>query len=238
MPSESFFEKLKKGMEIEELPKEQLPKEPSLPKSKEGKGKKKSEKTTLPTVTEGKPLAKKEKVVKKKKERGKKITIKMEPVVAPIAAPADANPASVARATSAKETASAGKEEKKWFKPARQSFALQNLGGPDGQLTVDVYQTNEEIVIQSAIAGVEPEDLDIAIENDVVTIKGSRERPPEKEERNYFYQECYWGRFSREIILPAEVDNLRVQASMKKGILTIRIPKIEKEKRKRITVKE
>ncbi len=233
MPSESFFEKLKKGMEIEELPKEQLPKEPSLPKSKEGKGKKKSEKTTPPTATEGEPLAKKEKVVKKKKERGKKITVKMEPVVAPIAAPADANSASVARATSTKEAALADKEEKKL---AERSLGEGRWFKPEGQLTVDVYQTDEEIVIQSAIAGVEPEDLDIALENDVVTIKGNRERPPEKEERNYFYQECYWGRFSKEIILPAEVDNLRVQASMKKGILTIRIPKIEKEKKRKIAV--
>lgn len=108
----------------------------------------------------------------------------------------------------------------------------------EGQLVVDVYQTNDEIVIQSAVAGLKPRDLDICIENDVVTIRGKREKPGEKAEVNYFYQECYWGPFSREIILPAEVDASRTNALMKDGILTIRIPKIDKERRRKINIKE
>jgi len=108
----------------------------------------------------------------------------------------------------------------------------------EGQLAVDVYQTDGEIIIQAAIAGVKPEELDISVENDVVTIKGKRERIFEEEEKNYFYQECYWGRFSREIILPAEVDSSRTTAAMKEGVLTIRIPKIEREKKRKILVKE
>lgn len=104
----------------------------------------------------------------------------------------------------------------------------------EGQLVVDVYETNGEIVIQSAIAGINPEDLDISIENDLVIIKGERKEIPEKKEKNYFYKECYWGAFSREIILPAEVDAGKAQATMKNGILTIRIPKIEREKKKLI----
>ena len=130
------------------------------------------------------------------------------------------------------------KEEAGELQPARQSFALQNLGGPEGQLTVDVYQTDKEIVIQSAIAGIRPEDLDISIENDMVIIRGNRERPFEKDERNYFYQECYWGRFSREIVIPDEIDGSRIETSIKQGILTIRMPKIEKEKVKKIIVGE
>lgn len=109
---------------------------------------------------------------------------------------------------------------------------------PEGQLAIDVYQTERELIIQSAIAGIKPEDLDISIEGDKVTIKGKREKPTEKEERNYFYQECYWGPFSREIILPVEVDPSRAEASFEEGVLTIRIPKIEREKKRKIEVKK
>jgi len=107
----------------------------------------------------------------------------------------------------------------------------------EGELTVDVYQTDKEIVIQSAIAGVEPEDLDISIEKDMVTIRGKREKQFEEKEKNYFYQECYWGRFSRKIILPAEVNSSKINASMKNGILCIRIPKIEGKRKTKVSVK-
>jgi HSP20 family protein len=110
----------------------------------------------------------------------------------------------------------------------------------EGQLAIDVFQTDGEIFIQSAIAGVNTENLDITIENDVVTIRGNREKPVDEAAtpKDYFYQECYWGPFSRQVILPAEVDGSRVEATMKEGILTIKIPKIEREKKRRITVKE
>jgi len=116
-------------------------------------------------------------------------------------------------------------EKEKWFEP-------------EGQLAIDVYQTDRDLVIQSAVAGIKPENLDISIENDQILIKGSREKPAEEGERNYFYQECYWGPFSRQIILPEEVDPSRAEAAMKEGILTIRIPKIERKKRRKIVVKE
>jgi len=107
---------------------------------------------------------------------------------------------------------------------------------PEGQLAVDVYQTDSELVIQSTIAGVKPEDLDISAQGDKVVIRGIRENQ-EDERKNYFYQECYWGSFSREIILPVDADISRAEAKMVDGVLTIRIPKIEKEKKKKITVK-
>lgn len=109
---------------------------------------------------------------------------------------------------------------------------------PEGQLAIDVYQTESYIVIQAPIAGIRKEDLDISIENDVVTIKGNREKPSEAEEKNYFYQECYWGPFSREIILPDEGDPSRAEASMKEGILTLKIPRIERERKRKIAIKE
>jgi HSP20 family protein len=106
-----------------------------------------------------------------------------------------------------------------------------------GQLTVDLYQTDKEIIIQSAIAGVEPEDLDITIEDDLVIIKGKREKKLIEEKRNYFYQECHWGQFYREIILPAEADSSKAVASMEQGILTIKIPKTGTETKKKIEIK-
>ncbi|MFH1175471.1 MAG: Hsp20/alpha crystallin family protein [bacterium] len=107
----------------------------------------------------------------------------------------------------------------------------------EGQLTIDVYQTSSEIVIKSTIAGVDASDLDVNITNDMVTIKGKREDCEEKEEKDYYYQECYWGAFSRSIILPVDVEAENAQASLnKQGILTIRLPKAEKVKTKKIRV--
>lgn len=108
---------------------------------------------------------------------------------------------------------------------------------PEGQLAVDVFQTEKYIVIQSAIAGIKSEDLDINVSNDVVFISGKRERNFEEKEINYFYKECYWGKFSREVILPVECDTSKIEATLKNGILTIKIPKAEKEKLNKIAIK-
>ncbi len=136
------------------------------------------------------------------------------------------------------------KEEKPFFAPASTKVSVgkkategkEKWFEPEGQLAIDVYQTKNELVIQSAIAGVKPENLDISMEGDVITIRGRRERPLDQEE-NYFAQECYWGPFSREVILPVEVDPGRVEAAMKEGILTIRIPKILRERKRKINIK-
>ena len=106
----------------------------------------------------------------------------------------------------------------------------------EGQLATDVYQTEDELVIQTTIAGVRPENLDITAQGDIVIIRGKRDNP-NKEEKNYFYKECYWGAFSREIILPAEADTARAEAIMQDGVLTIRMPKIERDKKSKIEVR-
>lgn len=154
-------------------------------------------------------------------------------------------PEKIEEAKESKETEKKTEKEESKIEPqkeeqpesVRQKFALKKLAGQEGQLAVDVYQTETELVIQSAIAGIKPENLDISIESDSVIIRGIREHPPEKDEKNYFYQECYWGQFSRQIILPEETDSSRAEATMKEGILTIRIPKIEKKEKKKILVK-
>jgi len=127
--------------------------------------------------------------------------------------------------SSNKEAAVPSKEEAPdWFEP-------------EGELAVDVYQTDTEIVIQSTIAGVKAEDLDISIESDTVTISGERKNIVQDKGKNYFYQECFWGAFTREIILPEEIDGGRAEASMKDGVFTLRIPKIERQKIKKVKVR-
>lgn len=108
----------------------------------------------------------------------------------------------------------------------------------EGQLSVDVYSTDKEIVIKSTIAGVQVEDIDISINNDMLTIRGERKQEIEDKLEDYYYQECYWGSFSRSIILPVEVDSNKVAASLKNGVLTIRLPKVRKTKNVSVKVKE
>ena len=110
-------------------------------------------------------------------------------------------------------------------------------GDSEGQLTIDVYQTDNDIVVKSTIAGVKPEDLDVSINNDMVTIRGDRKNEEKVEGENYYYQECYWGTFSRSVILPVEVLADKAEATMKNGILTVRLPKADTTKSKKIQVR-
>lgn len=112
----------------------------------------------------------------------------------------------------------------------------ENWSEPEGELAVDVYQTENELVIQSAIAGVKPEELNVSLEGDVLSIEGERKKP-KNEDGDYLVQECYWGRFSRKLILPLEVNPEKIDATFKDGILTIRIQKTPKERKKKIIVK-
>ncbi len=108
---------------------------------------------------------------------------------------------------------------------------------PEGQLTVDVFQTPDTIIVESAIAGVRPEDIDINVTPDSVSIRGSREREQQADMEDYLYQECYWGRFARSIILPQEVDPENADVKLKNGILTIRLPKANKRKSRKLSVR-
>jgi len=191
----SFFEKLKKGMEIEGPDGTTLEEEIEKKSPKEEK---------FPTGQ----------VKPSKVRKIKKIEIKagQEKEAEEIEEPEIEEKASLVKTVEEKE---------KWFET-------------EGELAIDVYQTETELVIRSAIAGVKPENLDISVEGDIITIKGSREKP--EEGGTYFTQECYWGPFSRKVILPAEIDPNRIEATMKEGILTIRMLKIERERKRRIIV--
>ncbi len=107
----------------------------------------------------------------------------------------------------------------------------------DGELTIDLYQTKNDVVMQSAVAGVDIDDLEISIMNESITIRGKREKTEVVAEKDYYYQECFWGSFSRSLILPTEVDPDKSTAELKKGVLTIRMPKVLRTKGKKLRVK-
>lgn len=106
----------------------------------------------------------------------------------------------------------------------------------EGELKVDVYQKGGNIIVKSTIAGAKPEDIDVSINNDILTIRGKRHHDEDVEDKEYLHRECYWGAFSRSIILPSEVQKGRIKAIMRRGILTVVLPKTEKKKE--IKVKE
>ena len=101
----------------------------------------------------------------------------------------------------------------------------------EGQLSIDVYQ-------KSTISGVKPDDIDIAINNDMLTIRGKREMLEEIREDDYLFRECYWGSFSRSVILPVEIESDKIEAELENGVLTIVLPKAKTAKEISIKVKE
>lgn len=107
----------------------------------------------------------------------------------------------------------------------------------EGELAVDVYQTPTHIIIKAMIAGVKPEDLDVSITRDMVTLRGKRERHTEGTASDFYFQELYWGSFARTISLPQEVAIEDADATEKHGLLTIRLPKLDKGRQAKLKVK-
>jgi HSP20 family protein len=110
-------------------------------------------------------------------------------------------------------------------------------GDEEAELSIDVYQTPSEIIVQSMIAGVQPDNLAITITRDMITIRGKREENRSIGSENYFVQELYWGAFSRTVTLPEEVDPEEAEAIEKHGLLIIKLPKINKNKETKLKVK-
>lgn len=101
----------------------------------------------------------------------------------------------------------------------------------EGQLAIDVMETETEIILRSAIAAVRPEDLEVFVNNDMLTVRGTRATTSEGHEGDYLVRECHWGAFSRSIILPAEIDADRISAELKNGILSVRMPKTHRSRK-------
>jgi HSP20 family protein len=129
--------------------------------------------------------------------------------------------------TLAKKNISPQDENKQWF---TEDF--------EGQLSVDVFQTKDTIIVESTIAGVKPDQLEIYLHNDLLTIRGKRDHEFEESDKDYFYRECYWGGFSRSIILPVEVQADKVAATLKNGVLKIVLPKAQKSRVINVEIKE
>lgn len=107
-----------------------------------------------------------------------------------------------------------------------------------GQLAVDVYQTKEDIYVVAPVPGVAKGDIDLSIVENTLTVRGKRSSSREVQTDDFFVQECYWGEFSRSIILPVPVKEERAEAELKDGMLTVRIPKTEQDKVKKIAIKD
>jgi len=106
----------------------------------------------------------------------------------------------------------------------------------EGQLAIDVYQSANNLIIKSTIAGARPQDIDITLSDDMLTIKGRREMDEFIEADDYLYRECYWGRFSRTIILPFPVEEDKIEVALDRGVLTIILPKSVSKKEVKLKV--
>ena len=118
-----------------------------------------------------------------------------------------------------------------------QSLEIPGEDAAEGELSVDVYQTPTHIIIRAMIAGVKPEDLDVSITRDMVTIRGKREQHSEGTAGDFFFQELYWGSFARTIVLPQEVEIEEAEATEKHGLLVIRLPKMDKGRQAKLKVR-
>lgn len=105
-----------------------------------------------------------------------------------------------------------------------------------GQLAVDVYETREKLVVKGRVAGVNKSDLDVSISDNTLTVKGTLSAGSEEGVENYFLQECYWGEFSRSLVLPVPVKEDEIEAVLKDGVLTISFSKLKQDTVKKIEV--
>lgn len=127
-------------------------------------------------------------------------------------------------------------EEREVRRGSRADTLLEDTPA-DAELAVDVYQTPDEIVIKTMVAGVRTEDLDINITRDMVSLRGRREEVAEDDGKDFFHKELYWGSFARTIMLPEEIEVEEAEAVEKHGLLTIRLPKVDKSKKNKLRVK-
>ncbi len=103
---------------------------------------------------------------------------------------------------------------------------------------VDMYETDDAVVVKATIPGVKPEDLEITVTGNVLTIKGEIKEEEKEEGANYIRQERLFGSFRRDLTLPVDVNVDKAEAVFENGILTLRLPKVEEAKPKRLTIKK
>ncbi len=105
-----------------------------------------------------------------------------------------------------------------------------------GQLMVDVFQTDKEFVVRAPVAAVDVEDLEVVIDDEMLIIKGQRQEEEKITKDDYFYQECFWGSFERQVILPEDIDKNKLKATLQNGVLTIKAIRVKKIKKKKLDI--
>jgi len=105
-----------------------------------------------------------------------------------------------------------------------------------GELAVDVYSKNDELIVRSTLAGVRPEDLEVVVEGDDLIIRGQRKKEEVIDQEDCYYQECYWGSFERVVRLPLKIDQDNMRAKLKNGVLTVVLGKAKEEKKVAVRV--
>lgn len=113
----------------------------------------------------------------------------------------------------------------------------EEIASVDGQLAIDVFETPVDVIVKTMIPGVRKEEVDISVSRDMLTIRGERKDEKTISEDNYHYRELYWGTFSRTVKLPHEVDITAAEATESQGMLTIRLPRVDKERQTKLKVK-
>lgn len=125
-----------------------------------------------------------------------------------------------------------------FWKKAKSTKVSEFVGSKTkGQLAVDVFQTEDDIIVMAPVAGIKVEDVEVVVQEDVLTIRGMRSLDLDIPQKNYYAQECFWGEFTRSIILPTAVNTAKIDATLKDGILKIQIPKASKVKMQIIKIK-
>jgi len=123
--------------------------------------------------------------------------------------------------------------EESFVRPSR----ILGLFGEEAQPPIDMYQTPKEVVIKVALPGVKPEEVDVTIAGDTLTIKGETKTSEEAQREDYLYQEHSYGAFTRSVKLPPDIKSEKAEATFENGILTLTIPRAEEAKPKAIKVK-
>jgi HSP20 family protein len=108
---------------------------------------------------------------------------------------------------------------------------------PEGQLMIDVYQTNDKLIVKSTMAGVDPNNLFISLSNNILTIKGKRDDDFQAEDADCLLQECYWGSFSRSVVLPEDVEPKKIDATLENGVLTVSLERKYKDHQIKVKIK-
>ncbi|MBI4098424.1 MAG: Hsp20/alpha crystallin family protein [Candidatus Magasanikbacteria bacterium] len=130
----------------------------------------------------------------------------------------------------------AGESARVYTTPVGEAVEETEAHEPEGQLAVDIIDTNDSLVVVATVAGASPEEISVYVHNDLLTIRGRRALPVVVSESAFIHRECFWGRFSRTIILPLDVRADGVRAVYKSGVLVVSLPKEKRESRVPITV--